>query len=222
MTKAQWIKLKAADGVEISAYEVLPDGPARGGLVVIQEIFGVNGHIRRVAESYAADGFHVIAPAIFDRAEPGFEVGYDDAGRSRGIALMQKVSATDSMQDIAAAVDLLKKEGKVGIIGYCLGGTYAWLAASQLPVDAAVVYYGGGIGRYSDRKPDVPVQGHFGLLDTHIPQSDLAKVRVYPNVELFTYQADHGFNCDERSSYEPASASQARERALGFLHAEIG
>ncbi|GLS21181.1 carboxymethylenebutenolidase [Labrys miyagiensis] len=222
MTKSQWITLKAADGVEISAYEVWPDDPARGGLVVIQEIFGVNGHIRRVADSYAADGYHVIAPAIFDRAEPGFEVGYDDEGRTRGIALMQKVSGTDSMLDIAAAVELLKKEGKVGIIGYCLGGTYAWLAASQLPVDAAVVYYGGGIGRYSDRKPGVPVQGHFGLLDRHIPQSDLDKVRVYPNAELFTYQADHGFNCDERSSYEPASAAQARERALGFLRAQIG
>lgn len=222
MTKSQWIKLKAADGVDISAYEVLPDGPARGGLVVIQEIFGVNGHIRRVADSYAADGYHVIAPAIFDRAEPGFEVGYDDEGRTRGIALMQKVSGSDSMLDIAAAVELLKKEGKVGIVGYCLGGTYAWLAASQLPVDAAVVYYGGGIGRYSDRKPAVPVQGHFGLLDSHIPQSDLDKVRIYPNVELFTYQAGHGFNCDERSSYEPASVAQARERALDFLRAQIG
>jgi carboxymethylenebutenolidase len=222
MTKSQWIKLKAADGAEISAYEVFPDGPARGGLVVIQEIFGVNNHIRRVADGYAADGYHVIAPAIFDRAEPGFEVGYDADGRSKGIALMQKVSASDSMLDIGAAVDMLKKEGKVGIVGYCLGGTYAWFAASQLPVDASVMYYGGGVGRNAERTPNAPVQGHFGLLDSHIPQSDVDKVRVYANVEIFTYEADHGFNCDERSSYEPASAAQARERALGFLRARIG
>jgi carboxymethylenebutenolidase len=222
MTKSRWIKLKAADGVEINAYESLPDGKPRGGLVVVQEIFGVNAHIRRVADSYAADGYHVIAPAIFDRAEPGFEVGYDPDGRAKGIALMQKIDAADSMLDIAAAVEALKKSGKVGVIGYCLGGTYAWLSASQLPVDAAVMYYGGGVGRNAERKPSVPVQGHFGLLDAHIPQSDVDKVRVYPNVAIFTYQADHGFNCDERGSYEPASAAQARERALGFLRAHIG
>jgi carboxymethylenebutenolidase len=222
MTKSKWIKLTAADGTEISAYEVLPDGPSRGGLVVVQEIFGVNSHIRRVADGYAADGYHVIAPAIFDRAQPGFEVGYDADGRTQGIALMQKISATDSMLDIGAAVDLLKKQGKVGIVGYCLGGTYAWLAASELPVDASVMYYGGGVGRSADRKPNVPVQGHFGMLDSHIPQTDVDKVRVYPNVEIFTYEADHGFNCDERASFEPASAAQARKRAVGFLRAHIG
>ncbi len=222
MTISHWITLKAADGAELRAYEVQPEGKARAGLVVVQEIFGVNNHIRRVADSYAADGYHVIAPAIFDRAQPGFEVGYDPDGRAQGIAIMQRVSAADSMLDIAAAVDVLKEEGKVGVIGYCLGGTYAWLAASQLPVDASVMYYGGGIGRNADRTPNVPVQGHFGLLDTHIPQSDVDKVRVYPDVEIFTYQADHGFNCDERSSYEPVSAAQARERALGFLRTHIG
>lgn len=222
MTISRWIKLKAADGAEIRAYEALPDGKARAGLVVVQEIFGVNNHIRRVADSYAADGYHVIAPAIFDRAQPGFDVGYDTDGRAQGIALMQKVPAADSMLDIAACVDLLKDEGKVGVIGYCLGGTYAWLSASQLPVDVAVIYYGGGVGRNADRKPSCPVQGHFGLLDSHIPQSDVDKVRVYPNVEIFTYEADHGFNCDERSSYEPHSAGIARERSLGFLRANLG
>ncbi|MDQ0393235.1 dienelactone hydrolase family protein [Labrys monachus] len=222
MTKSQWIKLKASDGVEISAYEALPDGAPRGGLVVVQEIFGVNGHVRRVADSYAADGYRVIAPAIFDRAEPGFEVGYDAQGRDRGVALMQKIPGAKSMLDIAAAVEALQGVGKIGVIGYCLGGSYAWLAASELPIDASIVYYGGQIGKTWDHKPNSPVQGHFGLLDTHIPQSDVDKVRIYPNVEIFTYQADHGFNCDERSSYEPASAALARERALAFLRRHIG
>jgi len=222
MTKSQWLKLTASDGFELSAYEASPDGEARGSLVVVQEIFGVNNHVRRVADGYAADGYRVIAPAIFDRAEPGFEVGYDAEGRDKGIALMQKVTGADSMRDIGAAVEALQGSGKIGVIGYCLGGSYAWLAASQLPIAASVMYYGGQIGRTWDQKPNCPVQGHFGLLDKHIPQSDVDKVRIYPNVEIFTYQADHGFNCDERSSYEPASARLARERSLAFLRQHIG
>ena len=210
--------LTAADGHSFDAYEVKPDG-ATASIVVIQEIFGVNPHIRSVADGYGAEGYHVIAPALFDRAERGVELGYDEAGVGAGIGLAGQLDWKNTMLDVTAAVEHVAGTGPVGIVGYCYGGTVAWLAASSSPVAAAVGYYGGGVYDFRDKAPKVPVMLHFGALDAHIALDGVNEVdAMYPDIEVHIYdEADHGFNCDVRASSHPASAAVALERTLAFF-----
>lgn len=221
------ITLKASDGHSFGAYEVTPKDKVRGGLVVIQEIFGVNAHIRKVAEEYADDGYQVIAPALFDRAERNVDLGYEAPDRDRGIALRQKIDLAAMMRDVGASVDALKGVGRVGIVGYCLGGSLAWLAAAQVPgLAAAVGYYGGMIAKQLGEKPRCPVMLHFGENDTGIPLSDVEAIRKGTDpklVEVFSYAgAGHAFNRAGNAAHHAASARLARDRTVAFLRQYVG
>jgi len=218
------IELKAADGFVLSAYRADPSGAARGGLVVVQEIFGVNSHIRSVCDGYAADGYRVIAPALFDRAERGVDIGYSAEEIQRGVALKAKSDLANALQDVAAARDALKDAGKIGITGYCWGGYVTWMAAARTSGFAcAVPYYGGGMLEAADEKPKCPVLAHFGERDGHIPVEGVRKFAAkHPDVQVFIYPADHGFNCDQRGSFDAAAAKLARERTLAFLREHVG
>lgn len=214
------LRLHAADGHELGAYLARPAAEPIAGLVVIQEIFGVNAHIRSVADSYANDGFLTVAPAIFDRAEPDVELGYDGANMEKARSFIPRLDIGEAVLDIGAALDFARKETgqKAGVIGYCFGGTLAWLAATRLHPDAAVGYYGGGIGKYAGEKPSAPVMLHFGKQDAHIPSAEVDKVHsAHPDVEIYWYDAGHAFNCNPRPSYNPEAARLARERSLEFL-----
>ncbi|HEY3706892.1 MAG TPA: dienelactone hydrolase family protein [Terracidiphilus sp.] len=222
--RSEHISLRASDGQELGAYVAWPDGEPVAGLVVIQEIFGVNAHIRRVTDSYARDGFLAIAPALFDRIEPGVELQYDGDDAARARSFIPRMDMEKAMLDVQAAVQYAAKSTgkKVGVIGYCWGGTLAWLAASRLPVSAAVGYYGGRIGSYIHETPKSPVMLHFGTQDKHIPRSEVDQVKTaHPDTEIYWYDADHGFNCDARASFNPEAARVARERSLGFLSAHL-
>ena len=217
---SEYVKLRAADGHGFSAYVAHPAGEPIAGLVVVQEIFGVNPHIRSVADGYAKDGFLAVAPALFDRIQPGIELGYEGADLETAMGLIPKLDAEKALSDIAAAYAYAAKTTgkKVGAVGYCWGGTLAWVTAARLHPAAAVGYYGGRIGNYIGEKPSAPVMLHFGKQDTHIPAEEVAKVHAaHPEVEIYWYDAGHGFNCDARSSYNAAAAKEARQRSLAFL-----
>ena len=221
------ITLAANDGHQFSAYEAVPAGTPRGGLVVVQEIFGVNAHIRHVADGFAADGYRVIAPAIFDRAERGVELDYDKENAQRGMALRQKIGIEEMLSDIEACVTALQPAGKVGIVGYCLGGSLAWLAATRIAgLAAAIGYYGGMIAKHLDEKPKCPVMLHFGEEDGRITPDDVAAIRaaVDPKtVQVFTYAgAGHAFNREGNHAHHAPSANLARERSLAFLRQHLG
>ena len=213
------VELQAADGHRFPAYIARPSGTPRGALVVVQEIFGVNGHIRAVADGYAADGFLAIAPAVFERVEPGVELGYTDADIARGRTLRTSAGDDNALADIAAGIVNVGQGLKVGIVGYCWGGLLSWLAACKLDgLSAAVVYYGGGVPGQAALSPRCPVLAHFGEHDAAIPVDTVrAFGTAHPEVELHTYDAGHGFNCDQRGSYDAASAAKARERTVAFL-----
>jgi carboxymethylenebutenolidase len=217
-------ELQAADGHRFAAFVARPEGTPRGALVVLQEIFGVNSHIRAVAERYAAAGYVAIAPALFDRLQRGVELGYteDDIKRGRELKVASKQAL--ALQDIAAAVAEGAKHGKVGIVGYCWGGLMTWLAACKVEgLSAAISYYGAGIPDQAALVPQCPVLMHFGEHDHLIPQPQVqAFAQARPEVEVHVYPADHGFNCDQRAAFEPASAELARERTLAFLHRHVG
>lgn len=212
------ISLTAADGHAFSAYRADPGGKVKGGLVVIQEIFGVNSHMRRVADGFAAAGYLCIAPALFDRTQRGVELGYDKAAIEAGRAIRGKVTWDQVMLDIGASIRAAAA-GKVGAVGYCWGGSVAWLAATRQQVAGSVCYYGGQIVPFAGEKPNCPVQMHFGELDHGIPLSDVDKIRqAQPGIEIHVYDgADHGFNCDERATYHAEAAQIARERTLAFF-----
>lgn len=217
---SEYITLKAADGFELNAYVARPEGEPVAGLVVVQEIFGVNPHIRSVADGYAKDGFLVIAPALFDRIERGVELGYEGEEMQRARSFMPKLNPEKSLEDIAAAIEFLRAATgkKVGVIGYCFGGTMAWLSATRLNLAVAVGYYGGNIANYAAETPAAPVMLHFGRQDTHIPAADVEKVQAaHPEVDVYWYDAGHGFNCNARSSYNAPAAQEARARSLSFL-----
>ena len=211
-------RLTASDGHELDAYEVHPDG-ATASVVIVQEIFGVNAHIRSVVDQYASLGYRAIAPALFDRGERGVELGYDDAGRTRGIELVMPIAFDAAMLDVAAAVEHVSETGPVAVIGYCFGGSVAWIAACDLPIAAAVGYYGGQIHGMKDRHPAVPTMLHFGELDHGIPLDQVAAIaEAHPDVPVYVYEgADHGFNCDARATYHARSAAIALGRTLEFL-----
>jgi carboxymethylenebutenolidase len=218
------IKLTAADSVTIDAYRADPAGSPRGGLVVLQEIFGVNAHIRSVADRFADQGYLAIAPALFDRVQPGLELGYDAEGLKIGVATQKQTVPADTLKDVAAAVAEAAGAGRVGVVGYCWGGTLAYRAAAELAgVAAAVGYYGGGIASMLDTRPKVPLMLHFGETDDHIPLTAVEAIRAaLPGVPVYTYPAGHGFNCDARGSYDRASADLALSRTLPFLRDHVG
>jgi carboxymethylenebutenolidase len=214
------ISLRAADGHELDAYVAWPKGEPLAGLVVIQEIFGVNSHIRRVTDSYAMDGFLAVAPALFDRMERGVELAYEGSDAAKARSVVHRIDMEQAIVDVEAAVQYAAKSTgrRVGVIGYCWGGTLAWLAASRLPVSAAVGYYAGRIGNYVEETPKSPVMLHFGTGDKHIPKAEVDRIAAaHPQTEIHWYQADHGFNCDARASYHPESAHIARQRSLAFF-----
>ncbi len=214
------IRITSADGFEFDGYLAEPVGKPLGAIMVIQEIFGVNPHIREVTDGYAKAGYVAVAPAIFDRAEPGVELGYDQDGIMRGAGIARgKLDMPTTLQDLAATVDLLAKHGKVGAVGYCFGGLLAYLSACQIDaLSCAVGYYGGGIVGVLDQQPKVPLILHFGELDAHIPLTDVDKIKAaHPDIPVYTYDADHGFNCDHRASYNAAAAKLALEKSLAFF-----
>ena len=217
----QKITLTAEDGHSFDAYRAAPAGKPKGGLVVIQEIFGVNSHIRNVSDGFAKDGYVALAPAIFDRAERGFESGYQPADIDRGREIRGKIDINDMVKDIRAAVGALAAEGlKVGVVGYCLGGTLAWLAATRIKgVSCSASYYGGGVADMAAEKPLCPVIFHFGETDQSIPPDHHAKIKAaHPELPMHIYPvAGHGFSCDERGAYHAASAALARTRTMEFL-----
>jgi carboxymethylenebutenolidase len=217
------IRLTASDGFDLGAYRADPPGPARGGVVVLQEIFGVNGHIRSVCDRLALDGYSAVAPALFDRFVPNFQSGYSPDEVAEARKHIGKLDWDAVMRDTAAAADLLRREGPVATIGFCLGGSVSYLAAVRLPgLAAAVCYYGGQIVRFADEAPRCPVQMHFGEQDHAIPLADVEAIRAKrPESEVHLYPAGHGFNCDERASFEPASAKLAWGRSLAFLEQHL-
>jgi len=224
-----FIDLQARDGFSFPAYVAQPDGKPRGAVVVLQEIFGVNSHIRSVAEGYAADGYLAVAPATFARVEQGVDLGYTQEDMAAGMALKAAVEALPApgvLQDIQAAITHAASAGKVGIVGYCYGGLLTWRSACQLTgLTAAVPYYGGGVTTPEEiaRKPKVPVLAHFGDKDHWIPMDSVeAFKKAHPEVEVHVYEANHGFNCDQRASYNEAAARLARERTLAFWRKHLG
>ena len=217
-TTGDTTRLTAGDGHSFDAYEVHPDG-ARAAVVIVQEIFGVNPHIRSLVDRYAALGYHTIAPALFDRVEAGVELDYDGAGVERGRELAGAIKWEPAMADIAAAVAHVASTGPVGVIGYCFGGSLAWRAAHELPVAAAVGYYGGQIHELNDLDPGAPTMLHFGELDHAIPLDHVETIAAaHPDVPVHVYAgAQHGFSCDARASYDPISAVIALGRTVEFL-----
>jgi carboxymethylenebutenolidase len=218
------IELTTSDGHKLTAYRADPAGKPRGGIVVIQEIFGVNSHIQQVADGYAADGYLAIAPALFDRVQKNVDLGYSPEDIAKGREIRGKVTNDMALKDTEAAIKAASSAGKVGIVGYCWGGLITWLAAAKLSgLSAAVPYYGGGILDNAELQPKVPLMGHFGDKDQHIPVEGVRKLaEKHKKHEIFIYSADHGFNCDHRGSYNAPAAKQARSRTLEFFRKHVG
>jgi carboxymethylenebutenolidase len=219
------ITLTAGDGHGLGAYRAEPASSPRGGVVIVQEIFGVNAHIRSVADAFAKAGYLTVAPALFDRAEAGVELAYDGDGMTRGRALREEISMDAVEADMRAAIEVAAEGGGVGVVGYCWGGTIAWVAACRLAgVKAAVGYYGGGIYGLRDEQPRCPIMLHFGETDASIPLDQVEAVRAaHPDVPLFVYaDAGHGFSCDVRASYNAEAATEARARTMAFLAKHMG
>jgi len=218
----EFTTLMARDGHEFNAWLVAPSGPARGSVVIAQEIFGVNRHIRAVADGYAAAGYVTIAPCLFDRIRRGIELGYSEKETQEGRGYRLQIPKEKTLVDLNSSINVVKHAGRVAVIGYCWGGTLAYLAACELPVACAVSYYGGQIKDHLAKSPRRQVMYHFGEQDPYIPPADIEKIRAAdPNGEFHLYPADHGFNCDERATYDAASAHLARERTLAFLEKKM-
>lgn len=216
--------INCVDGFELGAYAASPAGAAKGAVVVIQEIFGVNSHIRSVVDGYASEGFYAIAPAIFDRLERNVELGYTEEDMGTGIELaFQKLDMAQTLADLQTTIDVAAQHGKVGVVGYCFGGLLTWLSSCNLKqVAAASAYYGGGIPDNAELTPRCPIILHFGELDAHIPMDSVATLQSkQPDLAVHIYAADHGFNCDQRGSYDASSATLAKARTLELFNAEL-
>jgi carboxymethylenebutenolidase len=224
-----WIKLKADDGHELGAYVATPAQEAIGALVVVQEIFGVNKSIRKVADDYAAEGFLAIAPAIFDRYERDLELGYGEADMKKAFGLYPKLDPNIQLLDIAAAFHHAKQAGKpTGVLGFCYGGLVSWLSATRgedfkMQPDCCVGYYAGGIGKVAAEEPVCPVMLHFGGADDHIGSDQIDAVRnAHPEVEIYLYDGvGHAFANPDRPSYDEAASAVAWKRSLAFLKANL-
>ena len=219
------IELKSADGHTFAAFVAMPAGKPRGGVVVIPEIFGVNSHIQQVTDGFAADGYLAVAPAMFDRVQRNYDTGYSQPEIQAGVAIMQKLDAKQSMMDVQAAIAEAAKAGKVGIVGYCYGGTVSWMAAARARgLACSVPYYGGGMHDLIGEKPKVPVMCNFGETD-HSPTLAQAKeiVAAHPEISAHFYAgAGHGFNCDQRGSWNAEAAKLARSRTVEFFRKHLG
>jgi carboxymethylenebutenolidase len=219
------IQLTATDGHQLGPYVSESAGPAVAAVVVAQEIFGVNRHIRSVADDYAGQGFWAIAPALFDRVEQNVELDYNPTDSSRGMKIASQIGMENALKDVASAIAYAGsalRGKKVGVVGYCFGGSLAWLAATRLNPHAAVCYYGGQISKYAAEVPHCPVMLHFGSKDPHIPPAEIEKIqRAHPELPVFLYDAGHGFNCDQRKDYAPQAASLARQRTLEFFRKHL-
>lgn len=219
------ITLTTEDGHSLGAYRADPDGAARGGIIVIQEIFGVNAHIRETCDRFAGEGYLAIAPALYDRTSTkNCSLGYTPEDIAIGRDLKDAFSWDLSVLDMKAAMEVMQGEGlKVGTVGYCWGGTISYLAGTRLPVDASVVYYGGQIMPYVDEKAGCPMQMHFGERDQGIPLDDVAAIgKAHEDAAVHIYDADHGFNCDHRGSYDEVAANLARQRTMELFAAQLG
>ena len=220
---SDWIELSADDGHRLAAHRAGPVGKPRGGIVLLQEIFGVNSHIRALVDGFAAEGYDTIAPALFDRIEPGVELGYAEDDVKRGRDLRAAVPFDDTMRDVAAAQRVLDGAGKIGAVGYGWGGTLAWLAATRLGVDCAVGYYGSMTIDFIDEQPVCPVTMMLGETDTTFPPENIETIRAHhPDVVVFTYPAGHGFACDQRGSWYELPARLAGQRTVDVLHRYLG
>ncbi|MEL0081931.1 MAG: dienelactone hydrolase family protein [Gammaproteobacteria bacterium] len=229
MENQQHIEITAG-GEKFSAYCAGSPGDSRAGLVVIQEIFGVNSHIRDVCDRFAAQGYLALAPDIFHRQQANIELGYDEADIGVGFGLKQGLNEAEVVADLAAALQWLRDQGmaRVGVVGFCMGGLYTYLSAARLDPDAAVAYYGGGIGDHLDQAADIscPIMFHFGELDTHIPpevvENVTQAVSARADASVYTYPAEHGFNCDQRPSFDQPSAELAWQRTLALFEQTLG
>ena len=216
----QDIKLTASDNFQLGGYRADPAGTPKAAVVVIQEIFGVNHHIRSVCDRLAGEGYVAIAPSIFDRIEPNFQCGYSPEEVANARKFVANPDWAAILRDTEAAIGAVKTVGPVGIIGFCLGGSVAYAAATKLPgLAAAIGYYGGAVVRFADDKPKVPTQLHFGEKDAGIPLTDVETIKAKrPEVEIHVYPgALHGFHCDERASYDKASADMAWPRSMALF-----
>ena len=219
------IELTTSDGHTLGAYKAEPSGTPKGGVVVIQEIFGVNGHIRNVADQYAAAGYVAIAPALFDRVEKGLELGYGQEDFGKGRDTRGALKNDGIIADVQAAINEAAAAGKVGVVGYCFGGAVSWMAATGCDgVAAASCYYGGGIHASKDATPKCPVQFHFGDKDGGIPLNQVAEIKeAQPDIPCFVYDdAGHGFCCDDRESFNAGACERARERTLAMFAESVG
>jgi carboxymethylenebutenolidase len=215
------IEIRCADGAAIGAFRVEPPGSAAGAVVVIQEVFGVNPHIREVCRRIAAAGYVALAPALFDRLEPGVELGYDEAGIARGRELVARLGFDTPIADIGSAAGSLRAVGRVGTIGFCWGGTAAWLCATRLALPS-VSYYGARTRPFLEERAQAPILMHFGQHDHLIaPEFYADLARLHPSVPVHFYPAGHGFNCEARADYEPESAALAWQRTLAFFAREL-
>jgi carboxymethylenebutenolidase len=220
---ARWETLMARDGHQFAAYLAPAAGTVRGAVVVLQEIFGVNAHIRAVAEQYAAAGFLTLAPALYDRIGRNIELGYGPQDIERASGYRLQLDGAKTLLDISAAVNVVRHAGRVALVGYCWGGQLAWIGAATLPVQAAVGYYASRLWEQLERVPACPTMLHFGERDTMIPAAQIERVRAaYPEASYHFYPADHGFNCSERASYDAPSAALAWQRTQDFLKQHIG
>lgn len=213
-------QLEASDGHKLEAYVTQPTGEPKAGIIVIPEIFGITAHIHAVADHFAQAGYLVIAPALFDRVEKNFDLNSNSDSVRKGMQIARRIPPEDTLADIDAALQYLQEHGapRVGAVGYCWGGTFAWLSNTRLRLDATVSYYPGRIQDYIDEKPNAPAMFHFGLLDKNIPQSVVEKLqRAHPESSIFTYDAGHGFNNDTRDSYDEEAATEAPRRTLAHL-----
>lgn len=220
----QRIELTADDGFSFAAWQSLPAGKPKGAVVVIQEIFGVNAHIREVTDGYAAAGYAAIAPQIFDRVSRDKELGYTQEDMGAGIRIaFQQLNRDRALGDVQATINHISAHGKVGVVGYCFGGLLTWLSACTLKgVAAASSYYGGGVVNEVNRKANCPVIMHFGEKDAHIPMTDVDKIQAaLPGVTVYVYPADHGFNCDHRASHDAAAAATALDRTTTFFSGHL-
>lgn len=216
--------LTAADNHRLGAYRADPQGAPLGGIAVVQEIFGVNSHIRNVCDRLAAAGYVAVAPALFDRKSRDFESGYSPEEIAKARGFLTNIDWDAMLRDVSAALNEVKSVGPLGVIGFCMGGTVSFLAATRLTgLSAAVCFYGGQIIRFADEKPKCPTQMHFGEKDEHIPMADVETIKKKnPQCEVHVYPAGHGFYCDERGSFHSPSAAQAWERTLAFFKQNIG
>ena len=213
------INATASDGHEFDIYLAQSKGSPRGGIVLIQEIFGVNNHIKNVAEKFSSNGYLVGVPSLFDRVQPDIQLGYSTKDVIRGKQLKDNLGNEKPLIDIIATLNIVRSAGRVAVVGYCWGGTLAWLSACHVDgFDVAISYYGGGIGQLLSIEPRCPSIFHFGEQDHAIPVAEVNSLRqAHPECPIYLYPANHGFNCEQRDSFHSTSSAIAFERTIQHL-----